>query len=535
MVRLLIFIAALLMAAPAGAEDSLNAQKYLADPSHLADFSAAEKNELRDFYIRRGDHAAWNLSDADAEKKILAFLDSVEALVTYHGLIKSPYALAEMRKLAQSDREADQQRLEFLVTASLLRLAHDLHGDTVNLADFYPGWILHRRRADIPTLLATAVREQKLEAFFAALAPQNASYRQLAQILHDYRALAEKGGWQGIGGGPSLQPGMTDARVPLLRARLAAEGYNPPAPTQATDFFDDDLAKTLIAYQTRNGLEPDGHAGALTQEALNTSIAARIAQIRANMERWRHMPETFPPARYAMVNIPDYSLTITEGGETAYNGIVVLGRVSRKTPFIASKIVNMVVNPSWHVPTSIARKDILPKLREDPHYLEDQGIVIAGRTEDPSGVTIDWQDMQPEDFNFQLRQNPGDLNSLGQLKFNFDNAFAVYMHGTPHQELFDKAQRDFSSGCVRLAEPAQVGEVLLASNKFDDGDAWDEQHIMDSIAAGKTRWVTLANPMPLYFLYWTVFADAEGNANFRKDIYGYDGLLMRQLKDAPAP
>jgi murein L,D-transpeptidase YcbB/YkuD len=181
------------------------------------------------------------------------------------------------------------------------------------------------------------------------------------------------------------------------------------------------------------------------------------------------------------------------------------------------------------VPAKIARKDILPKLRKDRHYLEKLGFVIAGRTEDPTGASIDWKDMDDADFNYQLRQSPGDLNSLGKLKFNFANPFDVYMHGTPHQELFAKAERDFSSGCVRLEDPVRVGEILLGYNK--DKGGWTEDRINSEIDAGKTHWVILAKPMPIYFLYWSVFTTEDGEANFRNDIYGYDSQLMEEMKN----
>jgi len=230
------------------------------------------------------------------------------------------------------------------------------------------------------------------------------------------------------------------------------------------------------------------------------------------------------------VNIPDFSITIVEDDKVIYRGIVIDGKTDRQTPFIASRVVNMLVNPSWHVPVSIARKDILPKLRKDRHYLEKLDFIIAGRERDPTGASIDWKHMKDEDFNYQLRQNPGDLNSLGQLKFNFSNAFDVYMHGTPHQELFGKAERDFSSGCVRLEDPVRVGEILLSHNK--DKTPWDEQHINDAIDDGKTLEVSLARPMPVYFLYWSVFVDENGQLNFRKDIYGYDTQLIDMMKGA---
>jgi murein L,D-transpeptidase YcbB/YkuD len=295
--------------------------------------------------------------------------------------------------------------------------------------------------------------------------------------------------------------------------------------------FDDKLKQALTAYQLRNGLAATGNLGAKTLEALNVPIDARIDQITANMERWRHMPEDFPPSRYALVNIPDYSIVIVEDAKEIYRGIVIVGEVDRKTPFIDSAVRSMIVNPAWHVPAKIAREDILPKLQKDPHYLEKLGFVIRGSKDDPYGEHIDWNAIRENEFNFRLRQAPGDMNSLGRLKFDFDNDFAVYMHGTPHHSLFKRNARALSSGCVRLRDPEKVAAIVLAGNK----EPWDVKRIEDEIAAGKTRWVGIENPLPLYILYWTVFAGADGQINFRNDVYGYDTFLMESMRGHPVP
>lgn len=521
-----ILFAFLSLCGAALAENGAGLQQAIADSNGLP----VQAEELNRFYALRAYQNAWNLSDESAIKKTLAFIGSVEALADYHGLDKAGYQLDAMRQLAASGGDTDKERLELLISASLLRLAHDLHGDSVDLNALYMGWNFHRRDADIPVLLNAAIANGTLSAFFDKIAPQNAAYRDLAKALQIYSAIAARGHWPVVKPGPSLRPQDQGPRVRQLRARLAAEEYVVPAPAASDDILDNDLDKVLIDYQLRNGLSPDGIAGTRTQEALNMPVAERVMQIRVNMERWRHMPENFPPARYMLVNIPAFTATITEDGKEVYRGQVVDGRVDRPTPFINSRIYNMVVNPSWHVPLSIARKDIFPKLRDDPHYLERLGIVIAGREKDPSGTSIDWKKTDPDRLDYQLRQEPGDMNSLGQLKFNFSNPFDVYMHGTPHQELFAKAERSFSSGCVRLEEPARVGEILLEYNKDEDGP-WDQQRIEAEIEAGETRIVTLAKPMPLYFLYWTVFTGEDGRVNFRKDLYGYDSLLMEN-KDA---
>jgi L,D-transpeptidase YcbB len=495
-------------------------QTALTQPTVTVDEYELDGEGLRAFYAAHDNHLAWNFTGVESATTFTAFLESLERLIDYHGLQPEDYPLEAMRKLGAGDGGV---KLELLVTDSLLKLAHDLHGDNVDLDQLYPGWNFHRNDENIPGDLAAAVTSNQLAEYIGGLAPKNPAYAQLAQILGVYRGFSAKGKWSVIDAGPALRPKDRGARVVQLRARLAAEDY---ASAGKSLVFDETLHKALMDWQRHHGLDADGHVGKNTLEALNVPVQTRIDQVRANMERWRHMPEDFPPQRYALVNIATATIKIVEDGKAVYQGPVVVGRVDRKTPFIQSAIRSMIVNPSWHVPKKIAQQDILPKLRKDPHYLEKLGFVIKGNEDDPHGENIDWKSMSEQEFDFRLRQSPGDRNSLGRLKFDFDNDFAVYMHGTPHQELFKKDIRNFSSGCVRLRDPEQVAEVLLAGNK----DPWTVDRIEEEINTDKTRWVAFAKPIPLYILYWTVFMDEDGKTNFREDVYDYDGFLIENLK-----
>jgi len=506
-------------------------QQILTAPEITIEDYEVSTEELNIFYTARGYKPAWDFEGQDKEATFNAFLDSIEKLIEYHGLQREDYAVGLMRKLEASSEPDSKTKLELLVTDTLLRLAHDLHGDTMDLAELYVGWNFNRNEIDIPNTLAGAVANNSLNDYIESLTPKNPAYTKLAQALLAYRTLAAKGEWPKIDKGGSLKLKDHGPRVVQLRERLAAEGYLPPIliPEALSDVFDGDLERALLAYQTRNGIEVDGAMGSKALEALNTPIKTRIDQILANMERWRHMPDDFPPDRYTLVNIPNATIDITEDGKPIYHGIVIVGRVDRKTPFIQSQVRSMIINPAWHVPTKIARKDILPKLRKDPHYLEKMGFVIRGSEDDPHGDTIDWSTMKEREFNFRLRQSPGDMNSLGRLKFDFDNDFAVYMHGTPHQELFKKNERSLSSGCVRLHDPTQVAEIILSHNK----NAMNAEQIEEAIQSNETHWIGITKPMPLYVVYWSVFVDDADAVNFRKDIYDYDGFLMQAMRSEP--
>jgi murein L,D-transpeptidase YcbB/YkuD len=494
--------------------------------------TSLNREDLDAFYKARDYRLAWDFTGTENAAAFAAFLDSIERVIEWHGLLHENYPLDTIRAMVTSHDETNHVTLELLVSGTLLRLARDLHGDDIDLDDLYPGWNFHRTEIDIPTKLADAVAANNVNTFIDGLAPQSAAYQALARALRQYRDLAAKGLWPTIDAGPALHLHDHGGRVTELRLRLEAEGYLSPGAQseKMAGYFDDDVRKALIDYQQHNGLESDGNMGLRTLAALNVPLALRIDQIRANMERARHMPEDFPPLRYTLVNIPDASVRIVEDGQTIYEGPVIVGQVERKTPFIQSSIRSMIINPSWHVPAKIAREDILPKLRADPHYLEKLGFTIKGSDNDPYGQNIDWKSLPDEEFDFHLRQEPGRMNSLGRLKFDFDNDFAVYLHGTPHQELFKKNARDLSSGCVRLRDPAEIAQILLAGTP----GAWDAQHLEDAIATQKTRWVGIKNPMPLFILYQTVFMDPQAKLEFREDVYGYDQFLMQSLKPAPS-
>lgn len=485
-----------------------------------------EKDDVTAFYAARDNRPAWSFSGPKNSAAFKNFLDSLELLINYHGLPVEDYPFALMKTLAEND-DADSSKLELLVTDSLLHFARALHGDTIDLDQLYPGWNFHRTELNIPDLLSAAIAHNSLNEFFEGLAPKYPAYSALAQALTAYRGFASQGAWPIVDPGLKLQTKDRSPRVAQLRARLIAEGYMPRDFTtdQERAFFDNPLADALMEYQMRNGLVADGRAGPKTIEALNIPVNIRIDQIRANMERWRHMPDNLLPDRYVLVNIPDASVDIVENGAHVYRGPVIVGKVDRKTPFIQSSIRSMIFNPIWHVPKKIAQKDILPKLRKDPHYLEKLGFVIKDSADDPHGENIDWKSMQEQEFNFHLRQSPGDMNSLGRIKFDFDNNFAVYMHGTPHQELFKKNERSLSSGCIRLRDPEQVAEIVLADNK----EPWPIERIDAEVASTKTHWVAITNPLPIFILYWTVFPGDNGKIDFRSDVYDYDGFLIENM------
>ena len=517
LIRLLICLALLCPVNGAQAADlAAQLRQVLAQPEAGINGTSLSLQELTRFYVARDYKPAWDNGAGDTAA-YQNFLQSVRKLAAYHGLDDRAYPLSQLDELAavKEERAAWQREL----------LASDIYGNRVDLAPLYPGWEWQRQNLDVASGLATAIQQNKLNEFLISLSPKHQAYNALTAQLALYRAIAAAGGWPTVASGKTLKPGDTDPRIGNLRTRLIAEAYLPASPAENPDHYDTTLKAAVIEYQQRNGLEADGNVGAKSLEALNKPVSYRIDQIKANMERWRHIPDNWPPDRHILVNIAAATIEVKDAGAVVYDGPVITGRPDRKTPFISSEIRSLIFNPAWHVPSSIAKKDILPKLRKDPHYLEKLGFVIKGSADDPYGYSMDWNQIEASKFQLQLRQAPGEMNSLGPLKFDFDNDFAVYLHGTPHQELFEKAERHLSSGCVRLRDPKDFAVLMLSRNQTE----WTLPMIEDEIAKGETRWLKLKEPVPLSILYWTAFVDQAGKANFRLDVYNYDKFLLQNV------
>jgi murein L,D-transpeptidase YcbB/YkuD len=340
----------------------------------------------------------------------------------------------------------------------------------------------------------------------------------LAAAAERYRALQARGGWTAIPDGPTLKIGDTSPRVERLRRRLAEEGYlagDAAAAAATPSRYDAGLAGAVIAFQRRNGLEPDAAVGRATLRALNVTVAQRLAQIELNRARLRTLAEALE-RRYVVINIADQRLEAVADDAVALSARVIVGKPTTRTPVFASRIDTVMFNPPWNVPVSIARNEILPRLRRDPGYLDRENMIILDRPDDPYGHAIDWRAVALGPFVNRLRQLPGDKNALGRVMFDFPNPYSVYLHDTPVKQLFERSPRLFSHGCMRLQNPLALAHYLLSAQ------GWDDARMQAAIDAGATQRVALVQHMPIVVTYLTAFADTEGGVQFRDDAYGWD-------------
>ena len=296
---------------------------------------------------------------------------------------------------------------------------------------------------------------------------------------------------------------------------------------QHSDLFDDEMVLAVRRFQERHGRTVDGIVGPKTLSDLNVSVEQRVCQIELNLERWQQLPYDLGE-RFIMVNTASFQLEVVEKNRRLMKMRVVAGRRSRCTPEVSGELTYLVLNPYWNIPHSIAKLDILPKIQEDPHYLMRQNIIVFKNWESDSpkidAQSIDWSRVTEKGFSFKLRQEPGPRNALGRIKFVFPSQFSVYLHDTPAQSLFEKTQRDFSSGCVRIEKPIELASLLLKSEP-----KWTRKKILDTIHSGKTQVIWLSEKIPVHLSYWTAWVDENEMIHFRDDIYGRDKSLESLL------
>ena len=342
------------------------------------------------------------------------------------------------------------------------------------------------------------------------------------QAADRYRALAEAGGWKSV---PNeivrAKPGERGAAVAALRQRLATETDLAEADRSGVG-YDEPLAAALRRFQARHGLEETGLVGPRTLFHLNVTAATRLRQLQASAARL--LGSKFPfGERYVAVNIPSATVEAVDHWSVARRYVAVVGKRERASPQVETRVTSVNFNPTWTVPVSLIKKDIIPHVRKDPLYLAKMKIRLfdaAGTEVDPG--TIDWSTDRPASYT--MRQDSGEKNSLGEVRLDMPNRHAVYMHDTPSKGLFARTMRAQSSGCVRVAGVKDLVAWLLegSAGPAGPGSAWGAVEIESAIAGGRRIDARLARPVPVAWVYMTGYASPDGTVHFRDDIYGLD-------------
>ncbi len=506
-------------------------------PFHLAirQQLVAGDETLHAFYAARDWKPAW------ADNLTVAALAAALRILDADGLNPEDYrpdalVTAHRQVYAEGSTPADLARFDLQTSRVLLTALRHLQRGKVDPYRIDPNWEVPIEAPPLDlAAISRAVDAHRFEQAFAAVRPSAVPYERLRAGLAYYRHIERQGGWPMLPMQPQpLRPGDLHEDVPLLRERLAIIGelevmvadLFARVESRATDprRYDDSLVEAVKRFQQRHLLEVDGIVGPRTREALNLPVAARIDQIRVNLERARWLLHGLPDS-FVLVDIAGYRISYFRPDGDVWRSRIVVGRPYRRTPSLRSRITHLTLNPTWTVPPTILREDVLPKVRRNLGYLRQQDFMVLS----PSGQRLDPREVnwwQPG--NVMIRQRAGPQNALGRVVLRFPNDHLVYLHDTPAQGLFAREQRAFSSGCIRVQ-----GVLELAQYLFDDTGT--PAHVATLVSEGKTRNISLERTVPVILHYWTVHPGEDGRLVFRPDIYQRDAALRDALDRPPAP
>ena len=454
-----------------------------------------------------------------------AFANQLEGLAA-DGLVPVHYHLDAIRRTsaAASSAAADAE-LDLLHTHALLLAVHDLRFGRANPAP--P--VSSVRAASIDEIAGMsaqafriAVESGRASDLLRTVRPDHFVYRGLAVALADLRRMEAAGGWQILPAGAAMRLDSTDARVPLLRRRLAAQGYDVKGATGDSLVFDEALDATVRAFQHGHALNDDGIVGPATLAELNVPVERRIDQVRVNLERARWLVPELPDT-FIVVNIAGAQVYLMHGENVAFESRVIVGKPYTRTPVFRAELRFIDLDPSWTVPPGIVG-EVLAAIRRSPGYLASQSMRVidrGGRAVNPA--TIDFGGYTARTFPYVFRQDPGPLNPLGRVRFGLPNPYHVYLHDTPSKSLFAREDRLFSHGCIRVEDPLRLAALVL------DDPAWSYEALVNRPSTDRTYTIPLRRPVPVLIQYWTASADLHHEIHFYRDVYGRDAAVLREL------
>ena len=416
------------------------------------------------------------------------------------GLDPADYFLPD-RGLRKNATPAQWAQADVKLSLSVIRYARDARGGRIDLARLSPLVTPKLALPAVDEVLSKVSSAGDAGGALEAYNPPHPGYKALKERLAKLRESHPSQPSVRLPRGPILRVGMKDPRVPLIRAR-----FNLAKGADNQTIYDERVASAVAEFQKEKGLPNTGVLNAQTVAALSgPSVAQRQSDLIANMERWRWLPADLGQ-RHIMVNVPEFRLQMVEGRNTVYQTRVIVGKEQSQTPIFSENMKYLVVNPSWTIPPSIMKKEILPALANDPYYAARKGYKIIRRGD-----------------RITVQQPPGERNALGFLKFMFPNQQAVYLHDTPNRNLFSASKRAFSHGCVRVDKPFELAEEIMGK----DGK-WTEERLRGLIGKGE-RTVHLTNPLPVHLTYFTLAVDEKGEVKRFEDLYGLDRKVRAAL------
>jgi L,D-transpeptidase YcbB len=362
---------------------------------------------------------------------------------------------------------------------------------------------------------ARSTNRAKVASFQPIASSDTVSF--IENAINTYSQIVGNGGWPAVPGNVKMKLGVVDPAVSVMRKRLIIAGDLSQS-AGGSNSFDTYVDAAVKRFQSRHGLPADGVMGQYSLAAMNVTADVRLGQLQTNLERVRRLSSENQGDRYVMVNIPAAQIEAVEAGRVAQRHTAIVGKIDRQTPILDSKIHEVILNPYWTAPKSIIQKDIIPLMRKDPTYLTKNKIrLFDERThEEVPPESVDWS--TDDAVKLMFRQDPGKINAMSSTKINFPNPYAVYMHDTPSQGLFNKLMRFDSSGCVRIQNVRDLNVWLLR-----DTPGWDRQTMEAAIASRVNTPIAVTNPVPVHFVYVSAWSTGDGVVHLRDDIYEMDG------------
>lgn len=360
-------------------------------------------------------------------------------------------------------------------------------------------WHIPRRKLQMVAILDSFLNNKKGD-----WKPLNKPYYLLQQQLFRYKEIERSGGWGTITTTPTIKPGSKNNLIIAIKKRLQATGLYSAGDT--TDFYNNELLIAVEKVESSFGLNADGKIDASLIRQLNIPVADRIKQMLVNLERMKWMPEA--PPNFLLANIPEYRLHVVENGKEVLGMSVVVGKAAYRTVIFSDELKYVVFSPYWNVPRSIVSNEIYPAMQRSSSYLRRNNMEVTGYS---NGLPI-------------VRQKPGNSNALGHVKFIFPNSYNIYFHDTPSRGLFNRQQRAFSHGCIRVHQPFHLAVYLLRNQP-----EWTNEKIKAAMNSSNEKWVTLGKTVPVFITYFTSWVDEKGLLRFTDDIYEHDKKLAAHL------
>ncbi len=492
----------------------LSAAYYGARPDTAAH---AEAQRLYFLYGERHFEPIWLTEDSagkvvfsPAAAKIITLFENAEA----EGLDPSDYLTPSIARDKLAGDGIALATLETAFSAATMRYANHLHNGRIDPQSISRLLDITPKPIDEAALLEQLAGSNDPAAILARLEPKHPEFLALKAALATFEQSSAARPTP-IGDGPVLRPGNSDARLPAIRARLELAA-------STSQLYDELTVDAIKAFQEGQGLEVDGIIGPATVAALNGGTATRREDIIANMERWRWMPSDLGDFR-VFVNIPEFRLWIERNGQPEYTTRVVVGTTKNQTPIFSDNIRHLVVNPYWNVPSSILRGEIAPAVLANPGYTDSHNMDLLYNGSPISPWSVDWSQVSSSNFPFRVRQRPGAGNALGQIKFLFPNKHDVYLHDTPSKSLFSRSYRAFSHGCVRVQNPMEFADALMANEPNISRAS------LEAMFGPSERWVNPEKQIPVHLAYFTLRVDEDGTIRSFGDVYGHHEKLIAAM------